>query len=140
MKKYLPKNLKENKITIKSDSGLNEAEIERMIKDAEANAEADKKVRELIEARNQADGAISAVKNELAEATNLSDNDKVNVEQAINAVEEAIKGDDKDVITQKVSDLFAASQVIQKAKTAQTEQPKVDDNIVDAEFTEAKTA
>lgn len=129
---------KENKITIKSDSGLNEAEIERMIKDAEANAEADKKVRELIEARNQADGAISAVKNELTEATNLSDNDKANVEQAINSVEEAIKGDNKDVITQKVSDLFAASQVIQQAKTAQTDQPKSDDNIVDAEFTEAK--
>ena len=128
---------KENKITIKSDSGLSEAEIERMVKDAEANAEADKKQRELIEVRNQADGAISSIKSDLTETT-VSDSDKAKIEEAIATLETATKGDNKDEITQKISDLYAAAQAIQQAKSAQTEQPKTeDDNVVDAEFTEA---
>ena len=128
---------KENKITIKSDSGLSEAEIERMVKDAEANAEADKKQRELIEVRNQADSAISSIKSDLTETT-VSDSDKAKIEEAIATLETATKGDNKDEITQKISDLYAAAQAIQQAKSAQTEQPKSeDDNVVDAEFTEA---
>jgi molecular chaperone DnaK len=131
---------KENKITIKSDSGLNEAEIERMVKDAEANAEADKKQRELIEVRNQADGVISSVKSDLKETT-VSDSDKSKIEEAITDLETAIKSDDKDEITQKISDLYAAAQAIQQAKSTESAQPKSeDDNVVDAEFTEAKAA
>ena len=133
---------KENKITIKSDSGLSQAEIERMVQDAEANAEADKKQKELIEARNQAEAVTHTVRADMKDVeAQLTEEQKTKVNDAIVAVEEAIKGDDKDAITQKVSDLISASQAIQQAKSANTSEGfkpvNEDDNIVDAEFKEA---
>jgi molecular chaperone DnaK len=132
---------KENKITIKSDSGLSEAEIERMVQEAAENAESDKQARELIEAKNTAESQVSHVRNDLTEVT-LTEEEKSKVEEACVAVELAIKGNDKDAITQKVSDLAAASQVIMQAKAKQAEpqanESAKDPNVVDAEFTEAK--
>jgi len=126
---------KENKITIKSDSGLTDAEIQRMVQEAADNAEADKTAREMIETKNMAESQVSYVRSEAKEAT-LTEEDKTKIEEACVAVEEAIKGNDKEVITQKVSDLAAASQIIQQAKAKQAEaKPSDDPNVVDAEFT-----
>jgi molecular chaperone DnaK len=127
---------KENTITIKSDSGLSEAEIQRMVQEAEENAEADQKARELIEAKNQAEGVISIVRSDMKEVT-ITEDEKTKVEEAITALEEAIKGNDKDVITQKISDLYAASNPIVQAKAPKEDKPQ-DPNVVDAEFTETK--
>jgi molecular chaperone DnaK len=131
---------KENKITIKSDSGLSEDEIQRMVQEAAENAESDKAARELIETRNMAESQVSHIRSEMADVT-LTEGEKSKVEEACVAVEEAIKGNDKDAITQKLSDLAAASQVVMQAKAKQ-EEPKTetsqDPNVVDAEFTEAK--
>jgi len=134
---------KENKITIKSDSGLTPEEIDRMIKEAEANAEDDKKQRELIEARNFAEGQANTVKNDLTEVKEKLTADEITkIESALTEVEEAINGDDKDVITQKTSDLYAAAQPIQKAKEPKADESptsdKKDDGIVDVEATEVK--
>ena len=126
---------KENKITIKSDSGLSEDEIKRMVQEAAENAEADKVVREMIETKNTAESQVSYVRSEAKEVTTLTEEQKTKIEEACVAVEEAIKGNDKEVITQKVSDLAAASQIIQQAK-AQAEEKPNDPNVVDAEFTE----
>ena len=122
---------KENKITIKSDSGLSKEQIEQMIRDAEANAEADKKARELIDAKNQAESMINSVENDLKETT-LTDTDKKEIEDAIAALQKELTSDDKDAITQKTSDLIVASQKIAESKK-QTETPAQDD-VVDAEF------
>jgi molecular chaperone DnaK len=131
---------KENKITIKSDSGLSEDEIQRMVQEAAENAESDKAARELIETRNMAESQVSHIRSEMADVT-LTEEEKSKVEEACVAVEEAINGSDKDAITQKLSDLAAASQVVMQAKAKQQE-PKAetaqDPNVVDAEFTEAK--
>ena len=133
---------KENKITIKSDSGLTPEEIDRMIKEAEANAEDDKKQRELIEARNFAEGQVNTVKNDLTEVKEkLTEDEITKIESALTEIEEAIKGDDKDVITQKTSDLYAASQPIQKAKETKAETTSTssaDDGVVDVDATEVK--
>ena len=126
---------KENKITIKSDSGLSEDEIKRMVQEAAENAEADKIAREMIETKNTAESQVSYVRSEAKEVTTLTEEQKTKIEEACVAVEEAIKGNDKEVITQKVSDLAAASQIIQQAK-AQAEAKPNDPNVVDAEFTE----
>jgi molecular chaperone DnaK len=126
---------KENKITIKSDSGLTEAEIQRMVQEAAENAEADKAAREMIETKNMAESQVSYVRSEAKDAT-LTEEQKTKIEESCVAVEEAIKGSDKEVITQKVSDLAAASQIIQEAKAKQAEaKPSDDPNVVDAEFT-----
>jgi molecular chaperone DnaK len=127
---------KENTITIKSDSGLSEAEIQRMVQEAEENAEADQKARELIEAKNQAEGVISTVRSDMKEVT-ITEDEKTKIEEAITALEEAIKGNDKDIITQKISDLYAASNPIVQAKVPKEDKPQ-DPNVVDAEFTETK--
>ena len=135
---------KENKITIKSDSGLSKEDIEKMIREAEANADEDKKQRELIETRNQAEGQAHQVRSELKDVEHrLTEDQKTKVNDALNAIDEAVKGNDKDLITQKLSDLFAAGQIITEAKVEptanqSTEQPKQDDNVVDATFTEVK--
>ena len=131
---------KENKITIKSDSGLSEDEIQRMVQEAAENAESDKAARELIETRNMAESQVSHIRSEMKDVT-LTEEEKSKVEEACVAVEESIRGNDKDAITQKLSDLAAASQVVMQAKAKQQE-PKAetaqDPNVVDAEFTEAK--
>ncbi|MDQ2778223.1 MAG: molecular chaperone DnaK [Pseudomonadota bacterium] len=102
---------KENKITIKANSGLNEAEIEKMVKDAEANAAEDHKKVELVQARNQADAMLHSVKKSLAEhGEKLEAPDREKIEAALKDVEEAIKGDDKTEIDAKTEALMTASQ------------------------------
>jgi molecular chaperone DnaK len=131
---------KENKITIKANSGLSDEEIQTMIREAEANAEADKTARELIETRNQAEGQLHQVRGDLKEVeADLTEDQKTKINDACTAVEEAIKNNDKEAMTQKLSDLFVASQIITEAKSkTTTEEPKKDDSVVDAEFTEVK--
>ena len=125
---------KENKITIKSDSGLSKEEIERMVQEAEANAEEDMKKRQLIEARNTAEAQIHSIRKDMSEIDGEQEA-KDKVEDAIKAVNEALAGEDKDVITQKLSDLFAAAQPIMEAKNKKAEAAK-NETPVDAEFTE----
>ena len=125
---------KENKITIKSDSGLSKEEIDRMIQDAEANAEDDKKKRDLIETRNTAESQIHSIKKDMEETT-VEQAVKDKVTEAITALETALTGEDKDAITQKLSDLYAAAQPVMEAKT-KAEEAKKNETPVDAEFTE----
>jgi molecular chaperone DnaK len=125
---------KENKITIKSDSGLSKEEIERMVQEAEANAEDDMKKRQLIEARNTAEAQIHSIRKDMSEIDGEQEA-KDKVEAAITAVNEALAGEDKDTITQKLSDLFAAAQPIMEAKNKKAEAAK-NETPVDAEFTE----
>jgi molecular chaperone DnaK len=130
---------KENKITIKSDSGLSEAEIQQMIRDAEANAEEDRKQREVIEARNTAESQLHAVRNDFNEVkSELSEEQITKFEEAAKAVEEAAAGSDKEIMTQKVSDLFAAAQPIMEVKNrkSQQSQESQDPDVVDADFKE----
>jgi molecular chaperone DnaK len=137
---------KEQKIEIKAGSGLTDAEIQRMVQDAEAHAEEDRKFHELVTARNSADGLVHATRTSLKDvADKLSDADKAKVEAAIDDVEKAIKGDDKEAIEAAVNKLAEAGQVIhaQAAEAAQAaagDQPsnegKASDDVVDAEFEE----
>jgi len=134
---------KENRITIKSDSGLSKEQIEEMIRDAEANADADKKQRELIEARNQADSVIHRVRTDLKEVEGkLSEEQMTKINDAIAELEKTLTGTDKEAITTKLSELFVASNAINEVKqpptTEEPTMPKSDDNVVDAEFTETK--
>ena len=133
---------KENRITIKSDSGLSKEQIEEMIRDAEANADADKLQRELIETRNQADSAIHRVRTDLKEVEDkLSQDQTAKINDAVKALEETLVGTDKEAITTKLSELFVAANAINEVKqqtTTESESPKTDDNVVDAEFTETK--
>jgi molecular chaperone DnaK len=134
---------KENKITIKSDSGLSKEQIEEMIQDAEANADADKKQRELIETRNQADSVIHKVRTDLKEVEGkLTEDQTKTIQDAIVKLEEAVAGTDKEAITTALSELFVVSNVINETKQQATAEesttPKSDDNVVDAEFTEKK--
>ncbi|MCK6426037.1 MAG: molecular chaperone DnaK [Burkholderiaceae bacterium] len=149
---------KENKITIKANSGLSEAEIEKMVKDAELNAAEDHKKFELVQARNQADAMIHSVKKSLAEhGDKLEAGEKEKIEAAIKDVEEAVKGDDKAAIESKTEALMTASQKLgekvyadmQAQQAAQaaagaSEAPKADGgkpadpDVVDAEFKEVR--
>ena len=127
---------KENKITIKANSGLSDAEIQQMIRDAETNAEEDKKTVELVTARNGAEAQVHEVRKDLEEVKDKLSADQVTkIQEAATAVDEAIKGTDKDAITQKVSDLFAAAQPIMEAK-AQPQPQTGESDTVDAEFKE----
>ncbi len=141
---------KENKITIQASSGLSEAEIEQMVRDAEAHAEEDKKAAELVQARNQADGMIHTTKKSLADYGDKIDAaEKEKIEAAIKAVEEAIQGDDKEKIDSATQELMAASQKIGEMMYADAqqgaaggaeqaaEQPARDD-VIDAEYSEVK--
>ncbi|MCA0176245.1 MAG: molecular chaperone DnaK [Proteobacteria bacterium] len=143
---------KENKITIKANSGLSEAEIEKMVKDAELNAAEDAKKVELVHARNQADATVHSVKKSLAEhGDKVGGDDKARIEAAIKEAEDALKGDDKADIEAKTEALMAASQKLGEQIYAQQqgageEAPQAepaqataqDDNVVDAEFKEVK--
>ncbi len=149
---------KENKIKIQASSGLSEEEIQRMVKDAEANAEEDKKLRELVDVRNKADSTIHLVKKSLAEhGDKLGADDKAKIEAAIKDAEDALKSDDKDAIEAKAQALEQVAQKLgeemQKAQQAQgaasggssgsndskADAGKKDDgNVVDAEFEEVK--
>ena len=102
---------KENKITIKANSGLNEAEIQQMVKDAELNAAEDKKKVEVVQARNQGEAMVHSVKKSLGEhGASLEAGEKDKIEAAIKDLEEALKGEDKAAIEEKTGTLMTASQ------------------------------
>jgi molecular chaperone DnaK len=149
---------KESKITIKANSGLSEAEIQQMVKDAELNAAEDKKKLELVQARNQADSSLHSVKKSLTDyGDKLEGEEKEKIEEAIKHLEEALKGDDKAHIEEKSTALMTVSQKLGEkmyadmqakqaaeagggdagAADAQAAQAQ-DDNIVDAEVKEVK--
>jgi molecular chaperone DnaK len=139
----------EQKITIKSSSGLSDEEIEKMVNDAEANAEADKKFEEVVTARNQADALIHATKKQIEEAGDaLPSDEKEKIEAALSELETATKGEDKEAIEAKTKALAEASQKLaevaqQKAQAGaaggeKAEAKDQDDDIVDAEFEEVK--
>jgi molecular chaperone DnaK len=143
---------KENKITIKANSGLSEAEIQQMEEDAVKYADEDKKYRELVDARNAADGMVHSVKKSLSEhADKLDATEKEAIEAAIKDVEEVLQSDDKDAIEAKTTALTEASQKLgekvyaeqqaqantESAQAAEGEKT-VDGDVVDAEFEEVK--
>jgi len=152
---------KENKITIKANSGLTEDEIQKMVRDAEANAGEDAKKVELVQARNQADAMVHSVRKSVTEhGEKLDAAEKESIEAALKDVEEAIKGDDKAVIEAKTEALMNASQKLGEKMYANSQgaeaaagaaaghgpqdqaQPQpahaADDNVVDADFKEVK--
>jgi molecular chaperone DnaK len=148
---------KENKITIKASSGLNETEIQRMVKDAEAHAEDDRKLLELVTARNGLDALIHSVKKSLKDyGDKLDAGEKDKIEGALKTAEEAIKTEDKDRIdaqskslaeaAQKLGEkVYAETQAAQQAAgggaaagSADAPKKEEDANVVDAEYTEVK--
>jgi len=150
---------KENKIKIQASSGLSEEEIQRMVKDAEAHAEEDKKAMELVNARNQCDALVHSVKKMLKDhGEQLTADEKSKIESALKDAEEALKADDKDNIESKSKTLAEASHKLAEKMYAQeqakqqaagaadgsggeakAEAGKKDDgNVVDAEYTEVK--
>jgi molecular chaperone DnaK len=143
---------KEQKITIKASSGLSDEEVEKMVRDAEANADEDAKFEELVQTRNQADGMVHATRKQIEEAgEDLPAEDKEKIEAAIVELEEALKGDDKEAIDAKSQALMEASaklmeiaQAKQEAKNAPEGSAPEDgsaapaDDVVDAEFEEVK--
>jgi molecular chaperone DnaK len=132
---------KENKITIKSDSGLTDAEIQRMVKEAEDNAESDKQQKELIEARNQADAQAHTLNKDFEEFKDqLTEEERTAYTTAKTALDEAVKGDDAKVIQEAIpklfeaaNPLFAKKQEAEKAKAAEVEK---NGETVDASFKE----
>ncbi|MBQ1785104.1 MAG: molecular chaperone DnaK, partial [Gammaproteobacteria bacterium] len=140
---------KEQKITIKASSGLSDDEVQRMVREAEANAEADKKFEELAHARNQADALVHATRKQLTEAgAGLPADVKEKIEAALKELETATRGEDKDEIDAKSQALLEASSALMEAMQKQAEQATSgqaepaasgkDDNVVDAEFEEVK--
>jgi molecular chaperone DnaK len=146
---------KENKIKIQASSGLSEEEVQRMVRDAELHAEEDKKVHELADARNQADGMVHMTKKSLTEyGKELSDEEKAAIEAAIKEVEDAVRGTDKAEIEAKTQALAAAAQKLGEKMYAQQQaaggapgaeagaasggEKTVEGDVVDAEFTEVK--
>ncbi|MFT7564237.1 MAG: molecular chaperone DnaK, partial [Bacteroidia bacterium] len=137
---------KEQRIEIKSGSGLSEEEIQRMVEDAEAHAEEDKKFHETVTSRNKADAVVHATRSSIKElGDKLSEDDRKKVESAIEDVEEAMKSDDKETIETAVQKLTEAAQVIyeQAAAEAQADQQnspgdseEAGEDVVDAEFEE----
>jgi molecular chaperone DnaK len=113
---------KEQRIVIRASSGLNEEEIKRMVRDAEAHAEEDKRFRELVESRNKADGMIHAVEKALKDlGDKVSQEERAKVESALSDVRSALKGDDKDVLEKKTEALAQASAAIAQRAYAQTQ-------------------
>jgi len=149
---------KENKITIKANSGLTEEEIQKMVRDAEANAEDDKRLKELAEAHNQGDALVHSTKKALTEyGTKLESGEKEKIDAAIKELEEALKGNDKSVIDAKAATLSAAAQKLgekmyadmqaQQAAGAAagdaggagaSEAKSKEEDVVDADFKEVK--
>jgi molecular chaperone DnaK len=151
---------KENKITIKANSGLTEDEIQKMVRDAEVNAAEDHKKLELVQARNQADAMVHSVQKSLSEhGDKLDAGEKEKIEAAMKDVEEAMKGDDKATIEAKTEALMTASQKLGEKMYAEqqaaagaeaahaqaagagegaSEPRPADDNVVDADFKEVK--
>ena len=133
---------KENKITIKSDSGLTDAEIQRMVREAEENAESDKKAKELIEARNQAEGTTHSIKKDYETYKDqLTDEERTKFDDAIKAVETACAGEDAEAIQKSVETFFeAAGPVMAKKQAAESTTAETSaqsaEQTVDASFTE----
>ena len=130
---------KKNNITIKSDSGVSEEEIKRMIRDAEENAESDMKAKTLIEARNGAESQMNSIQKDFDELKDqLTDEDKSAIESALTDLKEATNGDDAEKINELVQKLFETSAPL-VAKKQEAELPAQADNndqTVDGEFTE----
>ncbi|MES2976170.1 MAG: molecular chaperone DnaK [Pseudomonadota bacterium] len=150
---------KENKITIKANSGLSEAEIQQMVKDAELNAADDRKKLELVQARNQAEAMVHSVRKSLGEhGDKLDAGEKEKIEAAAKDLEESLKGDDKAAIEEKTNTLMSASQKLGEKMYADAQAAQAaaagaagatsgtdsasakpaDDNVVDAEVKEVK--
>ena len=147
---------KENKIKIQASSGLTEQEIQRMVKDAEENAEEDRKAHELVEARNQCDHMVHSVRKSLKEyGDKVEADEKAKIEAALKDAEEALKSEDKAAIEAKTQALAQAAHKLaermykeEQAKQQAQQQPgtekpadearKEDGNVVDAEYTEVK--
>jgi molecular chaperone DnaK len=152
---------KENKITIKANSGISEAEIQKMVKDAELNAAEDKKKLEIVQAKNQGEALVHSVRKSLTEyGEKLEGGEKEKIEAAIKDVEAALKGEDKEAIEAKTNALMTASQKLgekmyadmnaqqaaqaagaggaQQAPGGGAEAKPADDNVVDAEVKEVK--
>jgi molecular chaperone DnaK len=155
---------KENKITIKANSGLSEDEIQKMVKDAELNAAEDKKKLEIVQARNQGEAMVHSVRKSLTDyGDKLEAGEKDAIEAAIKSLDEALKGEDKDAIESKTNELMTVSQKLgekmyadQQAQQAaagaagaagaapggdagaQASAKPNDDNVVDAEVKEVK--
>ncbi|KAF0165164.1 MAG: dnaK [Rhodocyclaceae bacterium] len=149
---------KENKITIKANSGLSETEIQNMVKDAESHAEEDHKARELVDARNQCDAMVHSIKKALSEhGDKLGADEKAGIESAIKEAEDVMKEGDKAAIEAKTEALAKASQKLGEkiygdaqgaagaagaggaaGASAGGEAKKDDGDVVDAEFTEVK--
>ena len=144
---------KQANVTIQASSGLAEAEIQQMVKDAEANAEEDKKLLELVTARNHAEGLIHSVKKSLSEhGDKIDSGERSKINDALSAAEEVVKREDKAEIEAKAEELARVSQklgeliyadaqqaeaALQGNATSQSSKPE-DDNVVDAEFEEVK--
>ena len=138
---------KEQSITIKSSSGLSDEEVDKMIKDAEAHADEDKKFQELVSSRNMADSLVHSTKQSLEELKDeISEDEKTSIEGALSELEESIKGDDKEAIDAKVQNLSEKAQVLaQKAQekagadgSAETGSADAGEDVVDADFEEVK--
>jgi molecular chaperone DnaK len=154
---------KAQSIVIKASSGLSDEEVKRMIREAEANAEEDKKFHELVAVRNHADTLIHSVSKSLKEAGDkVTDDEKSHIEAAVEALKEAIKGDDKELIEKRTTELTEASGKMAERMYAQTDTSassseaggseghatggesgekttgKAKDDVVDAEFEEVK--
>ncbi len=145
---------KEQNITIQASSGLSDDEIQRMVREAEANAAEDKKFEELVQARNHADALIHATRKQITEAgTALPANEKEKIDAAVKALEDALKSEDKATIEAKQQELMAASQKLMEIAQQQAQQQhahqgadagaeaaggKAHDDVVDAEFEEVK--
>lgn len=145
---------KEQNITIQASSGLSDDEIQRMVREAEANAAEDKKFEELVQARNHADALIHATRKQITEAgTALPADEKAKIDAAVKALEDALKSEDKATIEAKQQELMAASQKLMEIAQQQAQQQhahqgadagaeaaggKAHDDVVDAEFEEVK--
>ena len=143
---------KEQSITIQASSGLSDEEIEKMVQDAEANAEDDKKFEELVQAKNAADTLIHGCKKTLEESGDkVEDSEKESIESAISVLEEALKGEDKNDIEEKTKSLADASSSLAQRLYAEQQQAQQDnqnnsesenstssDEVVDADFEEVK--
>ncbi|MCB1878104.1 MAG: Hsp70 family protein, partial [Chromatiales bacterium] len=144
---------KQQSIVIKASSGLSDDEIDRMVRDAEAHADEDRKFHELAQARNQADNMIHATRKSMNElGDKVQADEKTSIEAAIKELEEALKGDDKDAIDSKTKELAEVSGKLAERVYAQKDQGQAEpqaaagektaganaDDVVDAEFEEVK--
>ncbi|HLZ04522.1 MAG TPA: molecular chaperone DnaK [Bradyrhizobium sp.] len=133
---------KEQQIRIQASGGLSEADIDKMVKDAEANAAADKKRREAVDAKNHADALVHSTEKALAEhGSKIGDGERRSIEDAVSDLKEALKGDDAEAIKAKTNTLAQASMKLGEAmykQQAESDAAKdaAKDDVVDAEFTE----